>query len=122
MISFSAHRGMDRRYLLLRLLWVLVLLLSLLFAATLIRDIVGDLLADRSSVQSLCCGHVLMSSLVPFLIQRSGKCRDTPSLVVPVAELVRSPRQDHLRLRGDTLGDGNCGVHAFFLSLSLIHI
>ena len=62
--------------------------------------------------------HVLMSSLVPFLIQCSDRRCDTPLPAVSSPELVRTLGQNHLVLRDDTLCDGNCGVHAFFLSLA----
>jgi len=59
-----------------------------------------------------------MSSLVPFLIQCADRRCDTPSPVDDSSALVRSLAQNQLLLRDDTTRDGNCGVHAFFLSLA----
>ena len=64
---------------------------------------------------SLMC---LMSSLVPFLIHCADRRCDTPSPVCSSSALVRSFAENQLLLRDDTTRDGNCGVHALFLSLA----
>ena len=59
-----------------------------------------------------------MSSLLPFLIQCSDRRCNTPSPVASAPDLVRTLWHNGLVLRDDTLCDGNCGVHAFYLSLA----
>ena len=58
-----------------------------------------------------------MSVLVPFLVQCADKRCGVPSPVVDAPELVRWLAQNQLRLCLDTVADGNCGIHAFYLSL-----
>ena len=58
-----------------------------------------------------------MSSLVPLLISYDNRrCRGPSSVDVP-PELALWIAQNGLMLREDTLADGNCGIHAFCLSL-----
>ena len=59
-----------------------------------------------------------MSSLLPFLIHCSDRRCNIPSPASSSPELVRTLGQNRLVLRDDTLCDGNCGVHAFYLSLA----
>ena len=75
-------------------------------------------LAHGDTVGRLCFVDVLMSMVVPSLIQCSGERCDTPSPVVSSSEVVRTLGQNQLRLRDVALTDGNCGVHAFFLSVA----
>ena len=55
--------------------------------------------------------------LLPLLINYAGKRCGPPSPVVDAPRLTQWLAQNSLMLRHDTLADGNCGIHAFFLSL-----
>jgi len=59
-----------------------------------------------------------MSSLLPFLVVFADRRCDPPTPVASSAALVQNLAQNQLLLRDDTTKDGNCGVHAFFLSLA----
>ena len=59
-----------------------------------------------------------MSTLLPFWILCASKRCDHPLPVASSSALVRNLAQNQLLLRDDTMADGNCGVHAFFLSLA----
>ena len=58
-----------------------------------------------------------MSDLEPLLISYGDRRCRAPSSVDPLPQLVLFLAQNELMLREDTLTDGNCGVHAFCLSL-----
>ena len=59
-----------------------------------------------------------MTSLVPLLIEHANKRCGAPAPIVSAPpQLVVWLAQNGLILRDDTLSDGNCGIHAFLLSL-----
>ena len=59
-----------------------------------------------------------MSALVPFLINCGTRRCGAPGPVARAPGLVQWLAQNQLRLCEETVADGNCGVHAFFLSLA----
>ena len=61
---------------------------------------------------------MMMTSLLPFLILCADRKCDPPLPHASSSALVRNLAANQLLLNDDTSRDGNCGVHAFYLSLA----